>query len=207
MRINVFPAGRAPRLFSFARRRRPDGKRYLKAPDGKDIAVKSFAALFFAISLIVLAGGCASTDDVVPPRVNLVNIVPARSSGVFEQRFLVDLRITNPNDFDIPINGLSFEMDVNGDYFAIGVSNQKVVVPRLGTALVSVDTTANSFELFRQILNIVRTGTVDYSIKGSAIVSGLGTRTVPFYQEGDLNLVPDPVGRDRLAPTKTGASR
>lgn len=160
-----------------------------------------------AASFVLLAGGCATVDDVVPPRVNLVNIVPARSSGVFEQRFLVDMRISNLNDFDIPIDGLSFEMDVNGDYFATGLSNRKVVVPRLGSAIVSVETTANSFELFRQILNAVRTGTVDYSVKGTAIVGRLNTRTVPFRQKGSLNLVPDPIGRDRLAPTNTGVVR
>jgi LEA14-like dessication related protein len=116
------------------------------------------------------------------------------------------MRISNLNDFDVPINGLSFEMDVNGDYFATGLSNRNVVVPRLGSKVVSVETTADSFELFRQILNAVRTGTVDYRIKGTAIVDTLGGRTVPFRQKGSLNLVPDPVGRDRIAPTNTGAA-
>jgi LEA14-like dessication related protein len=162
--------------------------------------VKKFFAIGLAFSLLISVFGCATGDEVVPPRVNLVNIVPAASSGVFEQRFLVDLRISNLNDFDIPLNGLSFEMDVNGDYFATGLSNQKLLVRRLSSAIVSVETTANSFDLFRQILNAVRTGTVDYSIKGTAIVGSLGSRTVPFRQEGKLNLVPDPVGRDRIAP-------
>lgn len=166
--------------------------------------MKRFAGLFIAISLSLLAQGCATGDEVVPPRVNLVNIVPAASSGVFEQRFLVDLRISNLNDFDIPLNGLSFEMDVNGDYFATGLSNQKVLIGRLSTAVVSVETTANTVDLFRQVMNAVRTGTVDYSIKGTAIVGNLRTRTVPFRQAGELNLVPDPVGRDRIAPTNTG---
>ena len=169
--------------------------------------MKLFAALLVVLALAVMPGGCASTSDVVPPRVNLVNIVPAASSGVFEQRFLVDLRVSNLNDFDIPINGLSFEMDVNGDYFATGLSNRKVVIRRLDSTIISVDTTANSFDLFRQILNAVRTGAVDYTIKGTAIVGSLGTQTVPFRQEGRLNLVPDPVGRDRLAPTNTGTAR
>ena len=169
--------------------------------------MKRFAGLFIAISLSLFGQGCATGDAVVPPRVNLVNIVPAASSGVFEQRFLVDLRISNLNDFDIPLNGLSFEMDVNGDYFATGLSNQKVLLRRLSTAVVSVETTANTVDLIRQVMNAVRTGTVDYSIKGTAIVGNLRTQTVPFRQSGELNLVPDPVGRDRIAPTNTGANR
>lgn len=156
------------------------------------------------ISLIFSLLGCATVDDIIPPRVNLVKIVPEASSGVFEQQFLVDLRISNLNDFDIPLNGLSFEMDVNGSYFATGLANRKVLIPRLGSEVVSVQTTANSFDLIRQVLNAVRIGSVAYRIKGTAIVDGLTTRTVPFRQEGELNFAPDPVGRDRIAPTKTG---
>lgn len=158
-------------------------------------------AAFFAVS-VALAAGCATVDEVIPPKVNLVNIVPL-SSSVFEQRFVVDMRVSNLNDFEIPLKGMSFEMDVNGSYFATGLSNRKLVVPRLGTAVVSLETTANSFDLFRQILNAVRIGTVEYSIKGTAILDRPGTHTVPFRQRGELNLVPDPAGRDRLAPTST----
>ena len=168
--------------------------------------MQPFGAVLFAVSLsLVVVSGCATVDDVVPPKVTLVNIVPL-SSSVFEQRFIVDMRVSNLNDFDIPLNGMSFEMDVNGSYFATGLSNRRVRVPRLGTAVVSLETTANSFDLFRQILNAVRVGTVEYSIRGTAILDRPGARTVPFRQKGELNLVPDPAGRDRLAPTSTGLS-
>ena len=158
-------------------------------------------AALFAVS-VAIAAGCTTVDDVIPPKINLVNIVPL-SSSVFEQRFVVDMRVSNLNDFEIPLKGMSFEMDVNGSYFATGLSNRRLVVPRLGTAVVSLETTANSFDLFRQILNAVRVGTVEYSIKGTAILDPPGTHTVPFRQRGELNLVPDPAGRDRLAPTST----
>lgn len=162
--------------------------------------MQRFGALVIAMGVLLGGAGCATMDDVVPPKVNLVNIVPL-SASVFEQRFIVDLRVANLNNFDLPLAGMSFEMDVNGSYFATGLSNRKTVVPRLGTAVVSLETTANSFDLFRQILNAVRIGTVEYSIKGSAILDRPGVRTVPFRQTGELNLVPDPAGRDRLAPT------
>ena len=162
--------------------------------------MQRFGALVIAMGVLLAGAGCATMDDVVPPKVNLVNIVPL-SSSVFEQRFIVDLRVANLNNFDLPLDGMSFEMDVNGSYFATGLSNRKTLVPRLGTAVVSLETTANSFDLFRQILNAVRVGTVEYSIKGSAILDRPGARTVPFRQTGELNLVPDPAGRERLAPT------
>ncbi|MCG8545210.1 MAG: LEA type 2 family protein [Alphaproteobacteria bacterium] len=159
-----------------------------------------------ALALTFVGGGCASVDDVQPPRVNLVNIIPTGAgSGVFEQRFVVELRFSNFNDFDIPLDGLSFEMDVNGSHFATGLSNQPVTLPRLGSTVVSVDATASSIELFRQILNVARTGTVEYEIKGTALIGSVPQRTVPFVREGKLNLVPHPTGPDRLAPEKVSA--
>ncbi len=156
------------------------------------------------IAVSLLISGCASVDDIVPPKVNLVNIVPI-ASGPFEQRFRVDLRVSNPNDFDIPLSGLSFDIDVNDLYFATGLSNEEVLIPRLGSAVVSAEATASSIDLFRHILNVVRAGAVEYEIRGSALVAGLGTRTVPFERDGKLNLIPDPAGPDRLAPESTSS--
>lgn len=175
-------------------------------PHWKANNLKNYKKFIVILAFSVVAYACAATDGVVPPKVNLVNIVPAQSSGVFEQRFLVELRISNPNEFDIPLNGLSFEMDVNGDYFATGLSNTDVVVPRFGSAVVSAETTASSIQLFRQILNAVRTGTVDYSIKGKALVGQLSRRSIPFDLDGELNLVPEPGGSNRIAPTDPAQS-
>ena len=155
-----------------------------------------------AVSFLML--GCASVDDVVPPKVNLVNIVPI-GAGPFEQRFRVDLRVSNPNDFDIPLSGLSFDIDVNDSYFATGLSNEEVLIPRLDSAVVSAEATASSIDLFRHILGVVQTGAVEYRIKGSALVAGLGTRTVPFERDGRLNLIPSPTGPGRLAPESTSS--
>ena len=66
--------------------------------------MKFVGALLFTICLSIAVVGCATVDETVPLKVNLVNITPA-SSGVFEQRFLVDLRLSNPNNFDIPLDG------------------------------------------------------------------------------------------------------
>lgn len=160
--------------------------------------------LLAAIALSFLTLGCASIDDVVPPKVNLVNIVPI-GAGPFEQRFRVDLRVSNPNDFDIPLSGLSFDIDVNDSYFATGLSNQEVLIPRLDSAVVSAEATASSIDLFRHILGVVRAGAVEYKIRGSALIEGLGTRTIPFERDGKLNLIPDPSGPDRLAPESTSS--
>jgi LEA14-like dessication related protein len=161
--------------------------------------VRIWRFFFALVCLSALVTGCATPENVIPPKVNLVNITPA-AGNLFEQRFVVDLRVSNVNDFDIPLDGLSFDMEVNGSHFATGVSNQEVVVPRLGSAVVSVDASASSIDLFRQILGVARSGTVEYKIVGTALVGGLTRSSVPFERFGKLNLIPDPYGRQRFAP-------
>ena len=172
---------------------------------GKGLLLKTLQAMLVMLAVAVLGGACASVDDVVPPKVNLVNIVPI-GAGPFEQRFRVEMRVSNPNNFDIPLGGLAFDMDVNGSYFATGLSNDEVTVPRFSSAVISAEATASSIDLFRHILNVVRTGAVEYTIKGSAIVGGLTERTIPFERDGKLNFVPDSDGRERLAPESAGVT-
>ena len=155
----------------------------------------------FSVLLAIWLGACATGEPVVPPQVNLVNVYPGKSLGLFEQQFVVQLRISNPNNFDIPLDGLSFDMTVNGEHFATGLSNTAVTIPRLGSAVVPVDATASSFSLLRQILNVAESRAVDYRIVGTALLESISQRPVPFERTGTLNLIPDARGRDRLAPT------
>jgi len=153
----------------------------------------------FVVFLAGLGFGCATPGDVISPKVNLVNLVP-EGGNLFEQQFRVDLRVANANDFDIPLRGLSFDMAVNGAHFATGLSNQRVNVPRLGSAVVTVRATAGSVDLFRNLLIMAQQGRIDYTIKGTALIGGALQSAVPFEREGRLSLVPDARGGDRFVP-------
>jgi hypothetical protein len=61
------------------------------------------------------------------PRINIANIVP-REIKLFEQVFDLELRIQNPNDTPLAVNGLAFELELNDKRFATGVSNQSLVI-------------------------------------------------------------------------------
>lgn len=154
------------------------------------VLVACFAGLVF---------GCATPSDVIPPKVSLVGFTP-EGGNLFEQRFRVDLRISNANDFDIPLDGLSFEMAVNGAHFATGLSNETVEIPRLGSDVVRVRATASSVDLFRNLLTVAQQGRLDYQIKGTALIGGITRDTVPFERSGRLSLIPDAAGRDRFVP-------
>ena len=161
--------------------------------------MQSLLRILLVVCAAGLASGCGTPSDVIPPKVTLVGLTPV-GGNLFEQRFRVDLRISNPNDFDIPLDGLSFEMAVNGAHFATGLSNQSVRIPRLGSEVVAVEAIAGSADLFRNLLIVAQEGRIDYRINGTALIGGLAQDTVPFERSGRLSLIPDARGRDRLIP-------
>lgn len=126
------------------------------------------------------------------PRINIANIT-AREVKVFEQVFELELRIQNPNDLPLEINGLVFEMEVNDKRFATGVSNQNVTVDRLSSAVIRVEAITTLWGLLRQIAEYQQTQTprVTYRIKGS-IYSGSPSVRLPFDDSGEFTVPIEP---------------
>jgi hypothetical protein len=81
-------------------------------------------------SAALLLAGCASVE---PPSVTLSSL-RMQQSTLSEQRFLTMLRIQNPNDFDLAVEGLSFDLVVNDQPFAKGVGKSNTVIPAFGRA-------------------------------------------------------------------------
>ena len=127
-----------------------------------------------------------------PPRVNLVGLQLV-SVQLFEQRYQVRLRVKNPNAFDLPIRGIDFQLDINGDAFADGVSNQSVTVPAYGEQLIELEVSSSLLQVFRQLQSLEnsRSPGLEYRINGSVTIGASGYR-LPFDYSGELAL-PKPV--------------
>ena len=110
----------------------------------------------------------------------MVNITPLDAT-MFEQRLQVDLRIRNPNDFDLEVTGLDFTLHLNDKRLARGLSNKAATVPRLGDAVLSVQTTTSTLDVVRQLLNFRQDQNVTYQIEG--VLHSQGTR-LPFENKG-----------------------
>ena len=138
------------------------------------------------LSAVLLLGACAGMD-VQPPSVTLAGI-DVIEAGLFEQRLALKLWVLNPNNVDIPISGLSFEVELNGEPFAKGVSNKPVTVPRLGEAVLNVTAVTGFAGLIRQIQGLSR-GNIDvlsYRIKGR-LMTGF-SYDMNFDERGKLDM-------------------
>lgn len=140
-----------------------------------------------ALAAPLLLAACGVTGDPVPPLVRLADLRLVESS-VFEQRFEIDLRIGNPNDFALPIDGLTFDLEVNGESFVRGFSDQRVTIPRLGDGLVSVAASTTLIEVVRQMLLLSQRGDLTYRLSGLAYLESFARRSVPYQSEGTFRL-------------------
>ena len=127
------------------------------------------------------------------PRINIANIMP-REIKLFEQVFDLELRIQNPNDTPLAVNGMAFELELNDKRFATGVSNQDLVIDRLSSDVVHVEAITTLVGFLRQVAEYQQTKDprVTYRIKGS-IYSGSPGIKLPFDDSGEIKIPIEPV--------------
>ena len=137
----------------------------------------------------LLLGACAGplTSDVEPPEVSLVGLGFGRA-GLFEQELRLDLRLRNPNDFDIGVDSLRFALEVNDEDFAYGRTTQELDLPALGETVVPVMVNVPTSDLLERVMALGSERRIDYRLKGEAELDSLFFRRVPFEREGKLAL-------------------
>ena len=137
----------------------------------------------------LLLGACAGplTSDVEPPEVSLVGLGFGRA-GLFEQELRLDLRLRNPNDFDIGVDSLRFALEVNDEDFAYGRTTQELDLPALGETVVPVMVNVPTSDLLERVMALGSERRIDYRLKGEAELDNLFFRRVPFEREGKLAL-------------------
>ena len=140
------------------------------------------AALFFFV-MALLFPGCASwLIKGEPPEVLVTNVTPLDAT-MFEQRLRVDLRVRNPNDFDYHLTGIDFTLNLNGKRLARGLGSKEMTIPRLGDAVMTIDTTTSTLDIVRQLLEFSQKQDLTYDIKG--VLHSTDGR-LPFTNAGTL---------------------
>jgi LEA14-like dessication related protein len=140
------------------------------------------------LALLVFFAGCSSIPaDFEKPTVTLAG-VSLGGISLLEQQFVLNLRVANPNNIDIPLNGLNLSLDINDKPFANGVSSEAITLPRLGSAIVKlrVSTSLNTF--IQQFNALQASGKpIAYRIKGKLFLP-LRPDGVSFERQGEVNL-------------------
>lgn len=134
---------------------------------------------------LILAACSGLPFNAEPPRVGVADVA-VKSLGLFEQTFDLGLRVSNPNDFDLTVEGLDFTLEVNGRPFASGVSRVSARVPAVSSAVLRVDAIMESKNLIRQLKALppeTLAAGVPYRIKGRVKIDK-ASRWLPFDHTG-----------------------
>ena len=142
--------------------------------------------LVLALVPATLAGCVALPRGHEPPRVTVAGLEPLPGEGL-EWRFLVKLRVQNPNDAALEHRGIFVELDLRGRPFAAGLSDAGGSVPRFGEAVIGVPVTVSALDVARQLLALAGGSgeqPLDYALRGR--LAGPAFGSLRFESRGEL---------------------
>ena len=148
------------------------------------------AAALIAVALALVLTACALAPKLEPPRLSIVG-VQIVSGDLFTQRLKVRVHVQNPNDRVLPVKGLEYTIEVEGEQFASGESAASFEVPALGEAEFDMNVTTN---LAGALLKLLARGPnalgqdVSYRLAGKVSLSEGLFRTIPFEARGTFKL-------------------
>lgn len=104
-------------------------------------------SMFFVL-ISILFTGCTSIPTIKKPEVSLVSIEPTKTKG-FSQYFALNLMVSNPNSFDLDIEGVTFNLGVAEQKVLAGMSNSVPVLKAYSETPVTITAGVGLFDLLK----------------------------------------------------------
>jgi LEA14-like dessication related protein len=140
--------------------------------------------------LLLPAVACTGLGgNLLTPRVKVLDVRPL-TADMFAQRFTVRVLVQNPNDLELPVRGIDYQLMLMGDSFAEGVSNESFLLPALGEAEFDMTVTTNFMSALGRLVSRAGGGKLDkieYEFTGKIFVDKGVLRKIPFSQQGVLD--------------------
>jgi LEA14-like dessication related protein len=144
-------------------------------------------ALSIFMASLSLCGCSLFVPKLQAPRLSVVG-VELQKGSLWQQRLKVRMHVDNPNDRVLPIKGITYTLEVNGQEFAHGESAASFIVPALGEAEFDMNMTANMAGTIISLLSHGTEANVEYHLAGRISLSEGLLRSVPFDEHGTFRL-------------------
>ncbi|MCF6187582.1 MAG: LEA type 2 family protein [Desulfobulbaceae bacterium] len=161
----------------------------------KNMDVRCNRLVFSFLFLFILSGCAGLGKPVQEPQVTLVDMQMLEVKPL-EAIFQISLRVMNPNEYPLAMQGLNCDLKIDGKHFATGLANEPQKIPAFGTGVIPVTVYASTLKMFTSVMQIVqqvdqqRSGMqpLRYELTGKIRVGGGLNQSVPFHTKGELNL-------------------
>lgn len=154
------------------------------------VDLRWLAAATVTVAVTMMIAGCAGGPRALTaPDVQLVGLTLAESTAE-SQRFRVNLRLTNPNEVEIPIERISFNLRVAGGGVMSGRTVEPLTVAPGEAGFVQVDVTTNLVSSVSRLFALLQgpASAIPYDLDGLVTVSRGLNPTFPFNRRGEVPL-------------------
>lgn len=141
------------------------------------------------LAWVILLSGCASLGTPMdPPNVTVESFssLPSEGGG---PRFLIKLRVQNPNEQKLDIAGISYGIELAGQEVLTGVSNDIPVIDGYSEGIVSLQASLKLFQLLRLLADLGQSEANELTYRFSAKIDFKGlVPTQRVEEEGRIAL-------------------
>ena len=150
--------------------------------------IQRHAAYYSCFLCLLLVSGCANLIDFEEPKVELIGIEALPSDGI-EPRFQVSLRVINPNNSDMTIDGVYYELSLRGKEFITGASSTSTTVPSYGENTLNLQASIGLMKMLALMGDFIRNPDnpkLDYQFRAKIDVREL---MIPLHitKQGDIS--------------------
>ncbi|WP_293746386.1 LEA type 2 family protein [uncultured Paraglaciecola sp.] len=151
--------------------------------------MKPILTSYMAIIVFVILSGCTALNpNFEKPQVS-VNSFKILPGGIINPTFEIGLRVVNPNNIALNLEGMSYTASIEGNKVFSGVANQLPIVPAYGEEDIKLNVKADLFGGLRLFADLLkpRETPIGYTLK---VKLDLGTFSLPIYitHEGVLTI-------------------
>jgi LEA14-like dessication related protein len=146
--------------------------------------------LVLAAAATFLLGGCAGwRPGYEQPSLSLTSLRMVPSDGI-APRFALGLRVVNPNPSPLPLRGMSYNIDIEGQRLITGVAGNLETVPAWGESnievLAGIDL-LGGLRLFNELIGDPQRDRLRFNLRARLDTGGL-TRFLTLEEQGELSL-------------------